>query len=133
MKINNRSKPKIAVERRRFLRLPMAADIYFKALDEIIDTTGLVPSRACNLSPGGLLFYSPFRMKLGTIIQLMLVLKHRGRKRRIPALAKVVYCQPLSPERYELGAGFVSIFPRDLNFLLSLSRRSESRAPRPKK
>jgi hypothetical protein len=114
---------RIVTERRRFLRLPLAIDVYYKAMDELIDTSGLRASKARNLSPGGLLFRSSFRMKLGTIIQLMLEFTHRGRRRRIPALARVAYCQQLSKQRFEIGAGFVDIFPKDLEFLKSLSSK----------
>jgi|YNPNPStandDraft_1061719.scaffolds.fasta_scaffold232742_1 hypothetical protein len=120
------SPPKTISERRRFLRLPLAIDVYYKAMDDLIDTSGLRASRARNLSPGGLLFRSSFRMKIGTIIQLMLVFADRGRRRRIPALARVAYCQQLSKQRFEIGAGFVDIFPKDLEFLKSLSSRSKS-------
>lgn len=107
-------------ERRRFLRLPLAVGVYYRAMDEVIDTSGLKSSRARNLSAGGLLFVSAFRMKLGTIIQLMLEFTHRGRNRRIPALARVAYCKELSKQRFEIGAGFVDIFPKDLEFLKKL-------------
>ncbi len=114
------SGPKQQVERRRFIRLPLTVKIFYKAMDEVIDTSGLKASKARNLSPGGLLFRSSFRMKLGTVIQLMLELSPRGRPRRIPALARVAYCQMISKNRYEIGAGFVDIFPKDLEYLKSL-------------
>jgi hypothetical protein len=114
---------KTFTERRRFMRLPLAVDVYYKAMDEVIDTSGLKASKAKNLSPGGLLFVSAFRLKLGTIIQLMLEFTSRGRRCRIPALARVAYCQQLSKLRFEIGAGFVDIFPKDLEFLKSLSSK----------
>lgn len=113
-------------ERRRFLRLPLAIDVYYKAMDEVIDTSGLKASRARNLSAGGVLFRSAFKMELGTIIQMMLELTHRGRSRRIPALARVAYCQQLTKRRFEIGAGFVDIFPKDLEFLESLSSKPKA-------
>lgn len=119
------AKPKPVIERRRFMRLPLTVNVFYKAMDEVIDTSGLKPSKARNLSPGGLLFISSFRMKLGTIIQLMLELAHSGRRRRIPALARVAYCQMISKSRFEIGAGFVDIFPKDLEFLKSLSTRAK--------
>lgn len=115
--------PKPQVERRRFMRLPLTVNVFYKAMDEVIDTSGLKASKAWNLSPGGLLFRSSFRMKLGTVIQLMLELSHRGRLRRIPALARVAYCQMISKNRFEIGAGFVDIFPKDLEYLKSLAAK----------
>jgi len=112
------------VERRRFMRLPLTIDIFYKALEDVIDTSGLKASKACNLSPGGLLFYSAFRLKMGTIIQMMLQIRHRRRLHRIPALARVAYCQRLSKNRFEIGSGFVDIFPKDLEFLKSLSAKA---------
>lgn len=118
-------------ERRRYLRLPFTIDVYFKAMDEVIDTSGLRASKARNLSPGGLLFRSPFRMKPGTIIQMMLELSRPGRRRRIPALARVACCRQLLKNRFEIGAGFVDIFPKDLEFLKSLSSPEGARPKRP--
>lgn len=113
--------PKPQPERRRFMRLPLTVNVFYKAMDDVIDTSGLKASKAWNLSPGGLLFRSSFRMKLGTVIQMMLEFTHRGRRRRIPALARVAYCQMISKTRFEIGAGFVDIFPGDLEYLKSLA------------
>lgn len=118
---------KPVAERRRFLRLPLAINVYYKALDDTLDTSGLKPSRAKNLSPGGILFVSSFRLKLGTEIQMMLEFSHRGRRRRLPVLAEVAYCKQLKKNRFEIGAGFVDIFPRDLEYLKSLSSKGQTR------
>ena len=115
-------------ERRRFLRLPLAIDVYYKAMDEIIDTGGLKASRARNFSAGGILFRSAFRMESGAIIQMMLEFTHAGRRRRVPVVARVARCRPLGKRSFEIGAGFLNVFPKDLEILEAVAKKKPRKA-----
>jgi hypothetical protein len=63
-------------------------------MEETLDTSGLKPSRATNVSTGGILFNSVFRITAGSVLQMKLDFVHGRRRHQIPLLAKVVRCRP---------------------------------------
>ena len=104
-------------ERRRFLRLPVTIGIYYKAMDETLDTAGLKTAKATNVSLGGVLFNSVFRIAAGSVIQMKLDFTYRRKRHQIPLLAKVVRCRPGRGRGFQIGAEYVEAFPKDLALL----------------
>jgi c-di-GMP-binding flagellar brake protein YcgR len=102
-------------ERRRFLRLPLGIKVSFKMLAEEgrIETTGLKPTKARDLSAGGILFRSVRKIASGQVLQMKLHFVRSGKARDLAAIAKVVRCHKAN-QGYDVGVQFLQIFYEDL-------------------
>jgi hypothetical protein len=105
-------------ERRRFLRLPLGIRVSFKTLAEegVIETKGLKPTKARDLSAGGVLFRSARKLTAGQVLQMKLHFVKSGKARDLAAIGRVVRCHKASVG-YNVGVQFLQIFYEDLMML----------------
>lgn len=104
-------------ERRKFIRLPVEIRVKYKALKEIIDTSGLKPAKVKNLSSGGILFHSDKKLSKDDTLQLKLDFARGNSKYDLAAIGRVVRCSTLKSGQYNIGVRFLEIYSDDLNLL----------------
>jgi len=109
-------------ERRRHPRFPVAFPIEYWKTNDLKSR----PSRAINVSEGGLLLHLPERLEIGQKLRLNLFIGSRPDLNPIEALVQVVWKDIPSGEEgdYRMGVKFVDISWRDMdelkNFLSTL-------------
>ena len=127
------TKTESANDRRRFLRLPLGIKVGFRILDDTIDTAGLRTTQVKDLSEGGILLKSPYKLVRGDVLQIKLDFAVLGRKLQVAAIGKVIRCQKASAGGYLVGTQFLKIHPidyLDLKAFIDKQAKRETAKPR---
>ena len=115
-------------ERRKFIRLPVEIRVKYKALKEIIDTSGLKPAKVKNLSSGGVLFHSGKKLSKNDTLQLKLDFARGKSKYDLAAIGQVVRCSALKNGQYTIGVRFLEIYSDDLILLKGYIEKKATKA-----
>ncbi len=78
---------------------------------EIASGRDTIPARTRNIGRGGLCVEAPRAVPVGhdVIVTISLVFDEQSMSEPLPLRGRVVWCTPIAPGRYQIGATFVGV------------------------